>query len=172
MAAGTPIYRHLTDDGLVADGSNNNANVNGVVTAVPHYAGPADGKIWRLERMLVTIEDAGSLAAGTYGAISALANGCTLKVMRNSPTGTEVLDLMDSAAATVNSDWGTFCYDIAFHTFGAGNNFLLSRWTFAKSGAPLFLNGANSDTLVLLVQDDLTGLVGHKFFIQGVESTE
>jgi hypothetical protein len=164
------VYRHLTDDGLVADDTNSNANVNGAVTAVPFYAGPPAGKVWDIHRMLVLIEDDAVITADNYGGISALANGCTLKIHRDGPSGPEVLDLMDNHAATNNASWGHFCYDITNHSFGSGSNFVVVRWTFAKAGEPLRLVGANDDKLVLLVQDDLSTLVEHTFIIQGLES--
>jgi hypothetical protein len=169
---GTPIYRHLTDDGLVADGSNQSANVNGVVTAVPFYAGPADGKVWRIHRMVVVVEDDATFTAVKYGGVATLANGITVKKMKNGPTGTEVLDLLDNTTISGLIGWGHYCYDVQEHTFGSGSNFALVRWTFAKSGEPLLLNGANGDVLVVQINDDLSTLVDHTFMIQGVETTE
>lgn len=166
------IYRHLTDDGLPGDGSNDNANVNGVVTAVPFYSGPADGKVWRIERMLITIEDNAVFTAATYGGVGALANGVTCHKHTGGITGPVVLDLMDGASAGGLVDWADFCYDMTNHSFGSGNNFAVVRWTFAKSGAPLKLVGSRNEVLCINIQDDLTTLVRHTFFIQGVEEDE
>jgi hypothetical protein len=167
---GRHVFRHLTDDGLVGDGSNQVANRNGAVTAVPFYAGPAAGKVWDIYRMLVTIEDNAVFTAANYGGVSTLTNGVTLQICRNGAEGLpEVLDLMDGGAATGLVSWADFCYDMTTHTFGSGNNFAVARWTFAKAGEPLRLVGANGDVLQALIQDDLTGLVGHQFFIQGIE---
>jgi hypothetical protein len=165
----THIYRHLTDDGLVSDGTNMNANVDGG-TPVPFYAGPPAGKDWLINRMLVMIKDNAVLTADNYGGIDVLTagNGVTLKV-RQGPTGPEVLDLTDNHPIKSNAEWGAFCYDISHVSFGSGDNYVLVRWTFGKSGAPLRLSSVRSEKLVLLVQDNLTGLTGHHFVIQGLE---
>lgn len=167
---GTPIFRYLTDDGLV-DGVSN-ANVNGVVTEVPFYAGPANGKVWRIWRMLVTVEDNATFTAGTYGGVATLTNGCRLDVLAPGPTGASKLDLLDGNTISSLVDWATYCYDMTNHSFGSGNNFAVVRWTFANSGQPLKLIGANGDKLVFVVDDDLSTLVGHRLFIQGIETTE
>jgi len=159
----------LTDDGLVGDGSNMNANVDGS-TPVPFYAGPPAGKDWLIWRMLVMIKDNANITADNYGGIDILTagNGVTLKV-REGPTGKEILDLTDNHAIKSNAEWGVFCYDIAPHTFGSGDNYVLVRWTFAKAGEPLRLSSVRSEKLVLLVQDNLAALTGHHFFIEGQE---
>ena len=46
---------------------------------------------------------------------------------------------------------------------------IVVRWTFAKSGAPIRLDGAKNARLEVLLNDDLTGLVDHHFVVQGYE---
>ena len=70
-------------------------------------------------------------------------------------------------------DWAKFCYDVDHENFGLGNEFLNVRWTFSKSGTYIQLNGENNDKLEIVVNDDLSGLVNHRFLVQGyIEETE
>jgi hypothetical protein len=50
----------------------------------------------------------------------------------------------------------------------AGDEMLQVRWTFAKSGAQLRLNGNNNERLEVVLDDDLDGLIEHYFMVQGV----
>lgn len=161
------IFRHLTDDGLLGDGTNFSANVNGSVTAVPFYAGPSGEENWAIHRLLVTIEDNATIAADNYGGISSLTNGMTVKMMRGHPTTGAVLhDLLDGDPIKDHIGWAEHCYDVTEHTYGAGNNFVVVRWTFARAGRPVILTGHKNDKLVITVNDDLSTLVRHQFHIQ------
>lgn len=168
MAAQEPIYRHLTDDGLVGDGSNHIANVNGSVTPVPFWIGPPADEMWAIYRMVVTIEDNANITADSYGGISELTNGVSLKIIEgNQTTGKVLVDLMDGDNVKNVVGWAEHTYDMAEHSFGSGNNFVVARWTFAHAGRPLILDGADLDKLVVYINDDLTTLVHHEFQVQG-----
>ena len=166
------IFRHLTDDGLVGDGSNYLITSDGSSTAVPYYAGPVEGKYWHIERMLIFIEDAGAGTISQYGSATALTNGLTLDVRQGGPSGPSVLDLTDGAPVKSNGDWAHHCYDISLSAPGSGNGVVLVRWTFGKSGAPLILSGARNEKLVLENNDQLNVLIKHTAIIQGVEDND
>jgi len=160
------VFRYLTDDGLVGDGTN---HLMVVGAADIFYAGPAAGKVWDIHRAIFLIEDATTMTASLFGGISALGNGCTLTKTVGGPTGAVVLDLLDGNPIKKNGDFGGFCYDVNWTAPGQGNDLLLCRWTFAKSGSPLQLVGAKTENLVFGVNDALTGLVDFSCMIQGIE---
>jgi hypothetical protein len=163
-----PIFRHLTDDGLAGDGTNFLANVNGSVTPVPFWYGPASTERTAVHRLIVEIEDNATITADNYGGVSALTNGITVKVIQgNESTGVVVTDLLDGDPIKNHVNWAAHCYDVTEHTYGSGNNFVVVRWTFAKSGRPLILDGRINEKLVVTVNDDLSTLVDHQFQIQG-----
>jgi hypothetical protein len=166
VATREPVYRHLTDDNLPGDGSNYSMNVNGVITPKKFYIQPASGFL-AIFRLIITIEDNAVITADGYGGISTLANGVTLQICGGGPNGPVILDLLDGDPIQSVIDLGEHSYDIAEHTFGAGNNFVLARWTFAKAGRPLVLDANVGDALVATVNDDLTALVKHQFHVQG-----
>lgn len=163
------VYRYLTDDGLVADGSNEK-----VISASGdlYYAGPAEGKYWHIERMLVYIEDGTAPKINEYGGATALTNGHKLNVLRGGASGAVITDLLGGITIKSNGDWGSLCYDLSLSNPGSGNGVVLVRWTFGKSGSPLVLSGAREDKLVLQTQDALNALVDHRFMIQGVETND
>ncbi len=165
------VFRYLTDDGLVADGTNQVVVSDGSSVNVPYYAGPDSGEYWHIERMIIYIEDgAASPKITEYGAATALSNGLRLYVTRGGPAGVETLDLMGGGTVKSNGDWASFCYDVQLSQPGSGNGVVSARWTFGHSGESIILSGARNDKLVLLNRDQLNVLVDHRFHIHGVES--
>jgi hypothetical protein len=129
------------------------------------FCQPASGEIFRITRMIVNIEDNAVLQAGGYGAqVSPLASGITVRTANGAiPTQ----DLTDGLPITSNAAWGRFCFDVLLTDFGAGNNFVSVRWTFAKGGTLIRLDGDQDDRLEVVLNDDLDFLVNHTFMIQG-----
>jgi len=166
------VFRYLTDDGLVADGTNQVIVSDGSSTAVPYYAGPASGFYWHIERMIIYIEDVGAPKITEYGSAAALTNGMRLYVTRGGAAGAETLDVMGGGVAKANSDWASFCYDVTLSAPGSGNGIALFRWTFGHSGDSIVLDGARGDKLVLLNRDQLNVLIDHRCHIHGVETTD
>lgn len=163
---GHNVYRYLTDDGLAADGTN----LEMIGAADKYYAGPADGKYWVLHRGILYIEDATTMTVSTYGGISALTNGVKLYTTTGGPDGTQAVDLTGGESIHNNGEWSGLCYDVQFTSPGNGNDVLSARYTFSKAGRPLILNGNNSDKIVMQTQDSHTGLVSHRFLVQGYET--
>jgi hypothetical protein len=166
VASQEPVYRHLTDDNLPGDGSNFSMNVDGSSVAKRFYIQPAS-EILALYRIIIVIEDNAVITADGYGGESTLTNGIDLAIKSGGPTGTVELDLLDGDPIKSVIDLGEHSYDVSEHTFGAGNNFVLARWTFSKAGRPLILQARNNEALVLTINDDLTGLVKHQAHVQG-----
>ena len=155
------IISQLLD--VTGDGTGiTDMRVNGSVTPVVAKFSPT--KPCEIHRMIVHIEDAGNLVAGTYGAEAALTNGVTMTQTDDS-NPTIVNTLTGQNGIKTNSDWGHVCYDVRYNTFGSGNNFVTVRWTFAKSGIPLKLE--SGDSLNVNINDNLEGLISHHFLIQG-----
>jgi len=156
------VSRHLSDDGT--DTGNKNANGN-YATPTRFYIQPAAGEIFRIQRMIIHVYDSGGGTIQEYGNIgSALANGVIVQTARN---GVQTKDFTDGLPVKYNADWSRMCYDADFKNQGAGNDALTVRWTFSKSGAPIRLVGSLLDSLDVVLEDDLTGLLGHYFMVQG-----
>jgi hypothetical protein len=115
--------------------------------------------------MLVYVEDAGAFAAEEYGAIPTLTNG--VLVQKHDANGL-VTDLTGGKPVKSNAQWSRTCYDMQEQSFGTGNNHIAVRWTFSKAGSPVVLDGTKGEFLRVLLNDDLSGLVEHNFFVQGL----
>jgi hypothetical protein len=61
------------------------------------------------------------------------------------------------------------CYDASVKNWGAGNEMLLVRWTFAKAGQD-GINVSDGESLSVFMSDDLSGLLRHSFMFQGFHS--
>lgn len=138
------------------------------VTPEEFFIQPPSDRIYYITRMLVGIRDTGNFSASIYGAGSALTNG--IKVQLKNDDGT--WDILDpNLPVTTNAQWGYHCYDASYQSYGVGDNFLLVRWTFQRMGAWVELKGDNNDRLVVLANDDFTGLNEHYFTVQGLSAT-
>jgi len=185
-----PITERLLDDGaahvLLKGGGNlivnrfldangdgtGNKNFNGDYSGAQEiaYIQPPTNRIYNIARMLVSIVDTSGFSAVDYGNIAGgLTNGIQVRVQDDSGT---IVDLVDSEPIVSNAGWGAFCYDADLKTWSTGNEFLLVRWTFSKSGVPIKLDGSKNARLEVLMDDDLRSLIDHKFLIQGSSSDE
>lgn len=159
------VFRYLTDDGLIATD-----NYDMATTADKYYVGPDDGKYWELTRIIVYMEDDGTTAVSGYGSAAALTNGCKLYTTRGGVDGAETLDLTGGVNIKTNGNWDGLCYDMKIEEgHGAGNDIVLVRYTFAKSGRPPILRGSGDEKLVFQTQDSLATLVHHTIMLQGRE---
>ena len=151
-----------------------NFDGTGTKNAVGNYSGveekfgiqPATNQVYAIERMIVSIGDASGVRADRYGGLAGgLSNGISLRV--ENYTGT-VYALTDSdSLITTNASWGAYCYDVELKTWGSGPELLVARWTFAKSGTPVWLNGSEGERLVVALNDDCSDLTDHRFLVQG-----
>jgi hypothetical protein len=148
---------------LRESGGSRDANVNGSSTPVLFEYTSTEDHV-NVTRMLVTITDAGTFDALLYGNRVVLVNGIKVEIIRD---GAVHLDLLDGEEITSNTDWAAICHDFTYHDIGSGDNRATVRWTFKHSGHPLTL--LTGDILRVTIQDDLTGLTGHYFQIQGYQ---
>lgn len=139
-----------------------NANVDGSSTPVEFKL--TAGPVLHVARLIVLIRDNAVLAAEDYGGITGpLTNGIDVELWKD---GALHVDLLDGLPVKSNADWARSSYDVSTTAFGAGDNYIQVRWTFAKAGESLVLN--NGDELLVRINDNLTGLVEHCFNLQGV----
>ena len=159
------LYRYLDTNG---DGSGTkNANGDYSSTAQDFCIKPPPGKIYVIHRVIVSVEDSTAMQAqewANFGA--ALTNGIEIKVK----TASEVLvDITDGVPITTNGNLSRVCYDVDIKTWGAGNELLVARFTFAKSGKPLSLNGSKGEMLAFELSDDFEDALSQYFQVQGYE---
>ena len=158
----TPIFRYLDQNGNGTGPKNGNLNHAGSIQGYRLQPGP--GEIMRIERMLVSIEDASGFSTVKYGNLAELTNGIVVQTSRDD---VQTLDLTDGEPIKTNADWSAKCYDADVKSWGVGNEMLPVRWTFAKSGTVLRLVGDDLDSFDVLLNDDFSGLVKHQFFVNG-----
>jgi hypothetical protein len=154
------IFAHLKA-GAVFDAIGDYSSAVTKFTFVPDAS-----RIAELERMVVYIEDVGAPDSGRYGNNIILTNG--MKVYVRDADDEIVLDLTPDEPIKTNADWAALCYDVSLLSWGLGNDTVVVRWTFAKSGAPVYLDARDGHYLSLELNDTFTGLVSHRFLIQGI----
>lgn len=161
------LYQYLSSNG---DGTGT-INLNGNYAGAPaqFYIAPPAGKVFHIERILVCLEDTNGFSASEYGNTGGpLTNGATLQ--KRVGATTVAIDFTSGYPVKTNTGWASFCYDTDLKTWGGGNELLVVRWTFGRTGGSLRLDGdavGGPDRLTVILNDDLTGLVGHMFQVQG-----
>lgn len=128
------------------------------------FIAPPAGQIFQIHRLMVLIQDAGAFRADQYGGLGT-ALGTGIAVQKRSGAATVLADYTDGIPIKTNGAWSRLSYDVAFFTFGAGDNYLACRWTFAKAGQPVQLSPGQRLSIVL--NDSFVGLVEHTFNFQG-----
>lgn len=147
------------------NGSVVNANGNYVVDTEFSVA-PDSHESFSIARMLVQVRDTGSFDAENYGnGIDLTGGGIKVCIMRKNSI---VNDLTDGLRVQTNSDWGRVCYDTDVLTWGTGDELLVVRWTFEKSGAPILLRGSHSERLSAFFLGDFSDLVSQFLMAQGL----
>lgn len=127
---------------------------------------PPAGQVYHIRRMLVEVHDSAIANADDYGNIAGgLTNGVNLEIRDGSGT---LHDFMDGIPVVRNSDWGHFCYDGTRRpSTGGGAETLNIRWSFDKAGQEVRLDGNLGEFLCVDLNDDLQGLIEHRFMVQG-----
>ena len=150
----------------LSNGSTSNA-IGDYSGAVSKFVfAPESGRVAEIERMIVYVSDVGTFPSNKYGWNLVLTNG--IKVYVRDANDDIMLDLTAGHKIVKNADWSAMCYDVDFVDGGAGEDSMAVRWTFAKSGAPLYLKGRVGHYLSVELNDDFSDLVEHHFTIQGI----
>lgn len=119
----------------------------------------------KISRMIIYIEDAGTINFNTYGGLSELTNGVRVYYKQQPNGKTNYLDA--GYSIKTNGNWAKMCYDIEIKAIGSGNSEFSARWTFAASGTTIYLNVGGEIGVEL--NDNLTGLIEHKIIVQGFD---
>jgi hypothetical protein len=162
---GDLLFRILDTNG---DGTGNKvANGNYSGAAEDFYIQPAQGETFVILHLGVVIHDSGTFGSDDYGAIlSGLTNG--VQVLVTDSGGSTILDLCDGVNVKTNYEWGRFCDDVQLPTFG-GAGVMFVRCKLFEAGRTIVLK--DQERLIVRLNDDLTGLSGHQFSIQGYKAT-
>jgi len=160
------LFQHCTTNG---DGTGTRDAIGDYSTATDFYVAPPAGTHYHIQRLICHIEDTGPIAVDKFGALTALTNGILVRVMR----GAEVLaDVLNNDPITHNGSFGHTTYDWGLTSFGSGVEVVSAKWDFLTTGSRVALNGNLGDKLVITMQDNLTGLVGHQWMVHGTQYTD
>jgi len=131
----------------------------------------ATGQRLMVVRLIVSAEDTTGMKADEYGNLgAALGNGIEIKHIDDDGS-TVVNDMTDAVPVTTNAEWGYLCYDVDIKSWGQtpSNDFLVVRWTFERAGITGVLLEPGQSMRVFM-NDDLDGLISHRFMFQGFDS--
>ena len=154
------IYQYLSS---VGDGTGTSNWIGDHTPEKAKYVCPA-GKLAFIHRMLIEIADVGVIGVLGYGALAALDPGWLMKVYDSDDTA--LVDLTGGHAIEGNGELAALCYDATLNDYGAGNaGYVNARYSFDRAGHPLILKAGQY--LSIDFNHDFTGLVQHRFMVQG-----
>ena len=159
------IFRYLDTNG---DGSGTDEVVSDHAVTPDDYfieCPPGSSQDYVIIRMMVYIQDTGSFDSGGYGNGSALSNGLKLLLINGNESPEYTEEDLTPKPITTNGEWAGQCHDVDHQAYGQGDEYISARWTFAKSGRAILLKPGYK--LVLRANDNFTGLVKHRFHVQG-----
>lgn len=162
VALDSPLDFAFTTAGGCSE-RNDNMAVDGSVTPRVFSISPAGltaGTQWDVVRILGTMLDATVMDDGTFGGLAALTKGVLFRI-RNSHT-------QNLFNVKSNGEWKLEAFDVSYADKPpAGTNYGFAvRRTYggqSKAGVVLRLSEATSDSLEMVIQDNLTGL--NEFFV-------
>lgn len=158
---GVPSIFHT----FLKNGGSSSMAVDGTTPVT--FSLTASGRTMVVVRMIVHIEDTGTFADTSYGAVAGpLTNGILLRV--NTANESANVDLLDGSKITSTFEWSRYCYDTVVITPGAGAKTAVVRWTFGKYAGPyggLVLEPGES--LECVIQDNLSDLTEHMILCEG-----
>jgi hypothetical protein len=130
---------------------------------------PAD-KVYLVTKFVALIEDNGSFDLQSYGNSPALENGVSLQARFEN--GKQLISYTNALPVRKNVDWYRFC-SVETTNFLIGNNILQATLDFTQTENALRLEGSKNESLVVVLQDDFSGLVSQTFFAMGyIEGTK
>jgi hypothetical protein len=139
-------------------------NVNGAVTPVEFTVTPPAGIVWDITKITVHIEDNAAMDDGTFGGIVALTNGVVMqhrngiyKHILNAKTNGELAEIARMMEYVAKPPSGTGYSANFWYAFAGQNEF----------GITLRLDGTTGDTIVMIIQDDLTTLSAFRVVVMG-----
>lgn len=149
-------------------GNGTGTTEQATAAAIYKYVPPA-GYIAVIERMNIYIEDNGKFRGDYYGATGALTNGIVVSI--NNANGDALKILTPQPVKSIGL-WGLVAgVDVIVTDFVSGNDFFLIRWTFGRSGRPIYLDADLGHYLKINIQDNLgaggAALVSHRMHLQG-----
>jgi hypothetical protein len=145
-------------------------NVNGSVTPQVFTVLPFPQQSGDMVRMIVEMRDDAAMAFDTFGGLPPLANGVVVRVNNGDGTYRNMYNFK------TNGDIIEQAFDHSFQT-GVGGSVrgFTSRITWggqSKRGVVIRLDGAESQAIEIIVQDDLTGLIRMHWTCNGHELQE
>ena len=170
-------YRHyLTDDGLVADGSNEDMRVNGSATPQYFYVAADPNRDIYVKNLSVVIVDANS-ALNEFGNLAALSNGCRIYWQASGIGEINIATALKSNFDFVRLARGQPAFGDAAGAFRANNVVSTSEGYLpvidfsATFGMPwgLKLRKASEDRVAIEINDDVSAVDAFNVIAYGVQ---
>lgn len=153
----------LTTRGIAAD--EHNMAIDGSSSDQLFGLRPTSADVFIVSEVVITVEDTGAMTPALFGFLTQLIKGVKLQVLDAASAVT--YDLFDGEPIKANKDLPKFFADVEVISWGSGNEIIVGTFDLSRSGSPLAIDGAASETLVATVQDDLTGLVDMTMRVKG-----
>lgn len=159
-------FNYEIDDIIEVVHTNLKTTVGTLAAPIIHIAKPEPGKIWNIQRIILTMTHSTAADDSKFGNVARLTNGVVLRAKINGQFGS-------FTNWKSNGDIIQDMYDVSYSDKAGPGLFGTSgRGSFSRVGIGVKLNGDDDDFMDILIQDDLTGLTSFLLNAQGyVENT-
>ena len=152
-------FSYAVDDVVEVVHTNLKTTIGTLAAPIIHRVQPEPGKIWFINRILLTMTHPAAAADNLFGSLAALTNGVVVRANINGQFGS-------FTNWKSNSDIILDMFDVVYSDKAGPSLFGTSgRGSFSRVGVLVRLDGDVGDFMDVLVQDDITGL--SSFFING-----
>ncbi len=158
-----PLSQYLTIDGTGSTASNVTGNYTGSATDFTYIPDSADRV--HINRIAVRVGDSGGFVPQGFAALAALTNGIDIGVTNDSDF---VFKVNSNQPIKRNLDWNTIGeVSVTPYSETTYSGYTVSIDLSQKYPGGLRLNGAIGDALTVRVNDTFTGLIEHRYLIEG-----
>lgn len=153
----TPLTISMSQNG---DNATFNAIGDYSGTPVRFYSTALPNRDFLINRITIEVSDNGTLSRSNYGAISGgLTNGIQFYIIQN---GVETI-ISNPPLIKSNSDYLDSSNVFQIIDFGASDDSIFYGLDFSQFADPVVINGDNGDQFGVILNDNFTTLVAHKF---------
>jgi hypothetical protein len=139
----------------------NSMNVDGSASSVFYNMTPPVDEVWHIFSLTIAMTHTSQPSDDLFGDLGKLINGLLIRhdggVIRNISTWRDNTDIIEDVGI-----------DLRYSAKSGGGLFgTAARWSFKLTGTVITLDGSTNDSLLGIVQDDLTGLSSLEIKAQG-----
>lgn len=150
-------------------------NGSGDINAIGDYSSipqtfsmqPPVGKVFVVTEFVIHVTDNSVFSSQNYGGLSKLTNGIIITV-EDDKVGV-IIQVTNNSIIKTNDDINRLAANFQIIPYGASDQSIVACFSSDSFGVPVSLDGSQNQRIVVLLNDDFSGLISHYFIAHGHE---